>query len=296
MSVSVLSNFTPHFNANVRTRELLSKIQDFGQKMKIPARVRLALGQFHSSPSAALGSYTIKIPTWFLFKYEDIPLRFRITDIDDPRLTDQNYLNDLAGWMNERFREAGLSSVIREADYKTLQTVIKLVRDQNLYEKSKDFVLNHELSHLTNSQIRGRHLSQMKEAIPIAGIIGGILLLFFAVSIIPFVHLAVTLAVAGISVTITLVGGLIYWVKAHSTQEIIEEEKSADMDASRILQDATGGIYLFETFRHQNLATRRSDPTVKIDANGNNLRDKEHPPLTERIAYLKAWQAQHVRA
>lgn len=195
--------------------------------------------------------------------------------------------------MNERFSEAGLAPICREVDPLALQTVIKLMRDQNLYEKSKDFTLCHELSHASRHQARTMSDS-IKDAIPCVGVIGGILLLFLAVSIIPFVQITVTLVVGGIAVTIailaTLIGNKIV------TQAAIEEEKLADMDASKALQDATGGIYLFETYRHQNLAAQRSNPTLNIDANGNNLRDKNHPPLTERIAYLKAWQSQHVRA
>jgi len=296
MTINNLNCFTASFNADFRFEEIQSKIRNLEEKMKMPKSVQLELAAFNESPSANLTYNAVKIPTWFLFKYEDIPLRFRITDLDDPRLTDQNYLSCLAEWMNEKFREAGISSVIHTADYVKLQTVIKFMRDQNLYEKSKDFTLGHELSHLNHAQLGQWSLSHMKESISLAGIIGGILLLFLALSIIPFVHLAVTLTVGGTAVTMAILGMLAYLKTMISSQSVIEEEKSADIKSAEVLQDAVGGIYLFETYRHQNLTIRHRDPTRHIDENGNNLRDKNHPPLTERIAYLKAWQSQNTRA
>lgn len=296
MTINRLNNFTSSFNANMRFEEVKSKIRNLEEKMKIPKTVQLKLTSFNESPSAGIISNTIKIPIWFLFKYEDIPLRFRITDLDDPRLNDKNYLNCLAEWMNERFREAGLSSVIRKTDYGSLQTVIKLMRDRNLYEKSKDFTLGHELSHLNHVQLGQWYLNHEKKSISTVGVIGGILLLFLAVSISPFVHLAVTLTAGGIAITISTLGILTHLKTMGSSRSVIEEEKIADMESAEVLQDATGGIYLFETYRHQNLAIRLSGlpQMLNIDKNGNNLRDKSHPPITERIAYLRAWQAQHV--
>ncbi len=290
------------FNADVRFNEIRSKVQLFEGKMGVGKSVKLALGEFNAAPCAELQNNTIRLPTWFLFKYDDIPHRFHVANLDDPRLADQNFLNELARWMNEKFQEAGLSSVVRRADHGILQTVIKKMREQELYEKCKDFTLCHELAHLNHAQVEQRtfYLNSIQESISVAGIIGGILLLFLAVAIIPIVHLTVTLAVGGIAVTVSILAILSWLNKAKPalTSSAIEEEKHADMDALEVLQDATGGIYLFETYRQQNLAVRRGHPTQAhdIDENGNNLRDKNHPPLTERIGYLRQWQSGHLRA
>jgi hypothetical protein len=290
-----ISNFTKE----IRFNEIKSKIKLFEAKMGVEKNVNLALGEFDTTPCAMLQNNMIKLPTWFLFKYEDIPARFRVVNLDDPRIADNNFLNELAGWMNARFQEAGISSVIRPADHGILQTVIKKMRDQNLYEKCKDFTLCHELSHLNHSQIQQRtyYLNGIQEIISVSGVIGGILLLFLAVAIIPFVELTVTLVVSGIATTVSILAILAWLNKAEPTSSpsAIEEEKHADLDAIEALQDASGGIYLFETHRQQNQAIRRSHPTkiLYIDEHGNNLKDKNHPPLTERIAYLRQWQSQH---
>jgi hypothetical protein len=289
------------FSTETRFNEIKSKIKLFEGKMGVEKSVELALGEFNTSPCAVLQNNTIKLPTWFLFKYDDIPVRFRVVNLDDPRIADNNFLNELAGWMNARFQEAGISSVIRPADHGILQTVIKKMRDQNLYEKCKDFTLCHELSHLNHSQIQQRtyYLNGVQEIISVSGVIGSILLLFLAVAIIPFVELTVTLVVGGIATTVSILAILAWLNRAKPSSlpsfSAIEEEKHADLDAIKTMQDASGGIYLFETYRQQNQAVRRSDPTQMhyIDEHGNNLKDKNHPPLTERIAYLRQWQAQH---
>jgi hypothetical protein len=301
MTINRLNNSTPisAFNADARLDEIKSKIRILESKMGMAKSVGLILGQFNETPCAQLKNNAISLPTWFLFKYEDIPLRFRMTDLNDPRLGDQNFLNELADWMNAKFYEAGVMSVIRPADYGILQAVIKFMRDRDLYEKSKDFTVSHELAHLNHAQVEQQtlYLHNVPEAISVAGILGGILLLFLTVSIIPFVHLAVTLTVGGIAATISTLG-ILAWLNKNKLLTSLsskEEEKIADMDAAKALQNAEGGIYLFETYCQQNLAVRRNNPTLRtfIDENGNNLRDKNHPPLTERIAYLRQWQSQH---
>lgn len=284
------------FNLDVRINDLNSKMKVFEEKMGVEKSVKLALDEFNTTPVAILEKNTIQLPTWFLFKYEDIPPRFRIADLEDARLTDQNFLNELTEWMNAIFRGAGLSSVIRRTDHGVLQTVIKLMRDRDLYERSKDFTLCHELAHLNHVQAEQKifYLNGIQDSISISGVIGGILLLFLSVAIIPFVHLAVTLAVGGIAAVVSIYGVIAWLNKAKSAlspSSAIEEEKYADMDAVKTLQDASGGIYLFETYRHQNLAIRRSDPTQFpfFDERGNSLRATRHPPLTDRISYLRGW-------
>jgi hypothetical protein len=303
MRISHLNNrvFFSSFNLDVRLEEIRSRVRNLKGKMKVEQRVQLALGKFNETPCAFTIAKKIQLPPWFLFKYEDIPMRFRVTSFDDPRLVDQNFLNDLAAWMNEKFHEAGLSSVVRQpADHGILQKVIALMRDRDLYDKSKDFTLAHELAHLNHAQVAERSLSHnIQESVSVAGIIGGIFLLFLAVSITPFVHLAVTLTVAGIAMTVSIVAILAWLNKTNSPASVsdVVEEKNADMDAIEALQDASGAIHYFETYRQFNLAVRQSSPATQqdIDANGNNLLDKAHPPLTERIAYIRQWQSQHLQ-
>ena len=117
---------------------------------------------------------------WFLFKYNDIPYHFRITDENDPRLFDQNFLNEFASWMNDKIREANLSSICRPVDLGILQIVIRLLRDPTFYEKCRDFSLAHELSHIAHYQKEKRIKleDESKKSIFEGGMVIGFFLLF----------------------------------------------------------------------------------------------------------------------
>lgn len=268
--------------------------------MGIHKRVEVSLCPFAESPHAQLKENVIQLPSWFLLRYDDIPQRFRIDDIDDPRIRDQDFLNDLARWINGKFREAGICHVVRFADYGIFQTVILLLRDRDLFEKSKDFILAHELAHLNHSQVEeGKFYSEnMQRSVSAGGLIGGILLLILALSLIPYVPIAVSLVAGGIGVALCSLPLLRGRSEPARSVCSVAEEKLADMDAVEALQDARGGIYRFETFRLHYLGVRESNPSARnrVDALGNNLEDRDHPPLTERIAYLRQWQASHQRA
>ena len=75
----------------------------------------------------------------------------------------------------------------------------------------------------------------------------------------------------------------------------MEEEKKADLDAVEMLQDASGGIHYFDTIAKHNILVRQQNlaSTQSFDAQGNNLNDINHPPLTERVDYLRRWQIEH---
>ncbi len=295
--LSTSNSLCPPFHATFRTNELLSRIREIENRLGLAHSAKFELSPFHETPCAVVIRNAIRLPTWFLFRYEDIPHRFRISDMEDPRLADNRFLSELAEWMNTQFREAGLSSTVRPADHGILQLVIKFMRDRNLYEKSIDFTISHELAHLNHAHadLKTLNLHSMNEATSAAGIIGGILIFVLAVVTMPFVPLTVTLIVGGVAILVSV--GSIYVfnrIKSPFARTSLEEEKLADLHAAQVLQDARGGIYLFETYRNQNQGIRRSDPSKRatIDANGNNLSDKRHPPLTERIAYLEEWQSQ----
>jgi hypothetical protein len=276
---------------NIRFEEIKSKIQSLEGQMGVKKRVHLGFCEFNESPCAIFPTNIVKIPAWFLFKYDDIPQRFQIATMDDPRLTDPRFLNEFSDWMNEKLFEAGLSSVVRPIHHGVLQIVIKLMHDPDLYEKSKDFVLGHELAHLDHDQ------TQLQASLSLLGITGGIFLFSLALAIIPFVQLTISVTVIAVAVIVSISSVLGWMNKGGLPVSLpsVEEEKKCDLDSVKALQDANGGIYWFETYRRHNLAFRRqnSASAQDIDAWGNDLNDKKHPPWTERIAYLREWQSQH---
>lgn len=284
-------NSRVHFNYQSRFEEFQNKLRDYEKKMNLLNPVDLSIVDFRKSAHAKLSSRSIHLPSWFLFKYEDIPARFLINDMNDPRLVNPVFLNEFAGWINGKISEMGLTSFCRPADHGALQRVIKLLRDPILYEKGKDFVIGHELAHLAHSQ--EGFLAKAYETMSIGGIMVGIFTLILAVSITPVVHLTITVGVAGIAIAITG-GSALAWFNQAKPANLseIEEEKKADLDSVRMLNDAEGGIYYFQSSIAHHLALRRSQPAMRrdIDERGNNLNDKDHPPLTDRVAYLTQWQ------
>jgi hypothetical protein len=134
-------------------------------------------------------------------------------------------------------------------------------------------------------------------AVAFGGVMAGAFLVVLAISIIPIVHLSVTVATAGFAIAIFTAGAVFACSSFYSVPSVsdIEEEKRADLKAAEILGDAEGGIYYFSTSLMRNLILRRQ-PSVTdqtIDENGNNLSDKRHPKLTDRLEYLRKWQAEH---
>jgi hypothetical protein len=238
----------------------------------------------------------IKVPSWFLFKYNDIPQNFRITNVNDPRLTDSSFLKAFAAFLNSKISESGLSCICHRADDTTLAKVIRLLRDPVLYEKSKDFILGHELAHsFVNQCIKVNLSRRLKEIFSIGGIGYGIFLLFLALALIPLVATTVTVCIATCAVTITVIS-IGIWIKRSNEKTVphpnlspIQEEKFADLLAAQILGDAEGGIYYFKTTMIHHLAIRCLHKK-KFDALGNHLKDTKHPKLSERVEYLQKWQ------
>lgn len=271
----------------------------FGSNIKGAQPVNLVITDFRKSASAIGNGNVINLPSWFLFKYEDIPTQFCLHGTSDPRLANQNFLSEFATWMNGKITEFGLTSICRPADFGVLQNVILMLRDPELYAKAKDFIMGHEIAHL--SHFRREQLDYyrrfIQEVISLGGITAGICMLFAVVSIIPVVQLTVTVGVSGVAIGMIGASVLNLLNKSKDFQPSlsqIEEEKKADLDSVRMLRDVDGGVYYFQTSMLRNVKVRNSMPSTRssIDERGNNLNDKDHPLHSDRVDYLKRWKTE----
>ena len=289
LPVTQRTNFTPPFNGQQRVKELEDKVADFKRRMSITTKTDLAFLGFEDNARANFGKRMIELPTWYLFKHEDIPSRFLIQDINDPRLVDERFLEEFSNWINDKLTEGGLSSIRRSSTPSDIQRLILLLRDRDLFEKTKDFTIGHELGHIAYSKEKYLWVGVMT-----AGIIGLTLSLLLA----PIIALAMSsvLAVAGSAFAITGIAAGIFSAGLYCLPKLsgLEQEKKADLDSVKMLKDATGGIYNFETHMMFNRRIRLQDSQneSKYDEKGNNLRDKKHPLLSDRVAYLQHWQFQ----
>lgn len=278
LAVTEKTNFNPTFNGPQRVKELEDKVADFKRRMSITTKTDLGFLGFEDNGSANYGKRMIKLPTWYLLKYEEIPSRFLIHDINDPRLLDERFLEGFSDWINDKLTEGGLSSICRSSKPSDIQRLILLLRDRDLFEKTKDFSIGHELGHIAYSK---------EKFLWLGAVTVGIVALVLSLLLIPILGLAIGLVGAGIALAITSVG--VYRLPKLSDNE---QEKKADLDAVKMLKDATGGIYNFETHMMFNRRIRLQDSQneSKYDQKGNNLRDKRHPPLSDRVDYLQQWQ------
>lgn len=286
------------FNYHKRFKEISQKLDLFADELGIRDKISLAIGQFNSRPTALLAENSVQVPFWFLFRYQDVPAQFRLTNINDPRITDDRFLSQLAAWMNQKIVGAGLGAICRPADKEVLQTVLKLLRDPNKYEECKNFVLGHEMAHHAFKQeLNEAFLAQDQcDIFGLGGLVLLIVMYVVAVSIIPLVNVSLTFSLIGITVMITSA----VFLHAHLRPTIpaiadrLENEKQADLSAARALQNAEGGIYYFESHRLHNLALCNGfvERSIHYDILGNAIYDKDHPPLTTRIDYLRAYQSE----
>lgn len=287
------NSISPVFNIDERMDELRQKIHKFGTRLGISQRILEECTLSFDSFSLDCGMNSLRniilVPPWFLFHYEDIPAQFRVTDLLDPRVSDHQFLNDLADWMNEKISAAGLTSLCRQVDFWVLQKVIVQLSDSNLSELSKDFGIAHEMAHLA-------HWREIQDPY-IWGISISIIFLALTLVLLPFAQITLTLAGIGIAMGVSSASTLInlFHIYGPTSLSGIEKEKKADLDGARAMNDASGAIFYFSIALIHNIATRISHPSLSdiIDANGNDLRDTSHPPFSERIAYLRAWQSEN---
>jgi len=170
------------------------------------------------------------------------------------------------------------------------------LRNPNLYEKMKYFLIGHELNHaLDENRSIFLALEDQKNINAVAiAIIVGVAVLVLSLGLIPFVTLPVILGLASFGVVLLATSCISI---RYGFGKCIEIEKKCDMGAVNALKDASGGIYYFENSCLKNLHRREKDPSLSndVDEKGNYLCDFSHPHLTTRIEYLQKWQSEQAK-
>jgi hypothetical protein len=281
---------------NRRFEIIKLQIDSFKAEMNIDRKIQAALEDTFNSWSTNEGliNHTIIMPPADLFQYDDIPLKFRITDFDDPRLINLDFLNELAEWMNTQFKEAGLSSVVPvgKDDYRRLQGFLLLRRDPDLYEKHINFIICHELAHLQQAKEGRDFWTFVKGGDFFKFFIFLTLIVCIAATIIIFLNLVGVAVILGVIAGLLFIQSGIYFFHLNFLEAAQLQEKDADLIAVQVLNDVEGGVYYFETIRNINMKRRERDPDFNeiYDENGNYLKDKIHPLHSTRITYLRDWQ------
>lgn len=277
MSSLTITSINSSFNFVERVKEIKEKVSDFKKKNSFADRTNLSLIGYKTA-HADCKTKTIALPSWVLLKHEDIPSRFLIDDVNDPRLFNERFLDEFADWINEKLKDSDLFMGRPDSSTGLLQKLILLLRDPDLFEKSKDFILGHELGHMLYNNERKLFLGVITV---------GIIALCLSLLAIPFVNLAIGLIGATIAIVIVAAG-----FSRLPSLPPIEQEKQADRESFAMLGDVRGGIYYFETELMVNRRLHSLEESSKFDEKGNHRHYTTHPRLTDRVAYLHAWQEQ----
>lgn len=266
-----------------RYSDLHARVNQLAKRMQVQHLddLPVKIVEFRTTPYTKNSS--IYLSPLFLFRVEDIPLQFHVADLNDPRLSNRQFLREFQTWVNNSLRNAGIKSLCRDSDVTALQQALMLMRDPEGFERIKEFAISHELGHIFIKEQSNSHTSKaflLLVVLALVMIAGGAL--FVAIgpfALIPLIPLSI-----GIS-------GCVGYFGMKSMSGGIEEEIRADRMAFELLQDARGGIDYFIVARTQNLMNRAVNHH-RIDQLGNYRNSKTHPPLTERIAYLQQWQSE----
>lgn len=283
--IGVSSTRSSTFSCLSRFHELEQKVGDFQKRLGILDPVLLKISSFHKSPRALSNRQIIKVPSWFLFHYDDIPEQFRIVDCKDPRLLDEAFLHKVAAWMNGKMAQSGFRHSCQSENIGALQNALIHMGDRTLYEKGKDFILGHELTHILQGEMQQNAFRSQ--------ILRGLLVFLANCALIPFFGAVFSTGIAVFTALTCSAGAIYYFYRSWDPIpfDAIASEKDADLRSVQILGDATGAIHYFQTSLMKNLLLCIHNPELRgeFDEKGNNLADKGHPPLTERIAYLKEY-------
>lgn len=91
------------------------------------------------------GNHTY-FPVSFLLEKKDLPERFYIENLNDPKLSDTNFLKDFHNWVLKYFY-INIKNAENKFDPKASKTLLILLNDFEKYDLAKQFVICHELAH-----------------------------------------------------------------------------------------------------------------------------------------------------
>lgn len=237
------SNISRRTLFQIRNNELCQKVKNFKNKLGMEKQPGLEIKGLETTPQAKIvtnitsqdkldtrdswvTSSSIILPSWFLLKFGDLPPYLHITNISD--LNDENFLNEMNRWIHEKMKQLGLPEIDKQMDTRILTTLILLLQEPR-FEQAKDFILAHEIAHISHASPDKLIRKQIIDAL--------------------------------------------YETKADGTFAF----KAPHLNLANPIQ----AVKELKTWVENvlNLTT--------IDQNGDHLFNDTHPPVSDRIAYLK---------
>ena len=181
-----------------------------------------------------------------LIDLQKIPSQFHITDIEDPRLNDDEFLAEFVSWLSSYLKMDGLSlQNLSSAEKKEIICLLRLTRNPQMFEKAIEAGIYHELAHIFFKHPLNQPYELTYQAtLKLLGSIflTGMMLTYFARKNYSFLRRAL--------ITLLGTGGAALasaclTIRAWNISQ--KQEFEADEKACNAFQDTSGSIYYFDT-------------------------------------------------
>ncbi len=246
---------------------------------------------FPSAKKTPDGESTIHLSYLFGIQSKDIPNQYKITGIDDPRLESDAFLQEVADYTKKL---CGYKKTTLTAEDKTALIRFLLdIRDPELSQKGKEFILRHEMAHILHEHTHGSGnlMGKITDWIVskkfLAICVGIVALALISALVLSVPHLFVIAGAIGLFLLALTIPPALKIIHSRNC------EMEADLTAAQLGPNSIpGGIYYMENGQKYGKYARNKIPALKwhYDSEGNHrLRKLTHPSFTDRIAYLKSY-------
>lgn len=206
--------------------------------------------------AAAAGHSTIIISIEQLIKPEDLPSALHLRKLETGEITEAEWLVSFKKWKRQNFsneNNSHLPTSQAAVDYEIAcsKAFLQQLKDNENEEKKFDAIICHELAHC-----KYRHTAKRAWA--------------------TFAWKLLTPLTLGISSI---------FEKKIMNKLCRKQEKEADLFSAKKMNNAQGLNLFFNSYLGIGKSLHQKYPE-QYDRYGNNLKDKKHPFITERIAYL----------
>lgn len=199
----------------------------------------------HATSNPTYGWVTLPILSFI--SPEELPPHLRVKSVDDPKLEDDGYFEQLSDWLTTTFSLP--KRAVTWEDKQAFKLYVRFMQNPEMAKKGFDFTVHHELAHILHS-----HAEQ--------GVSFLAKLVFFCFALLTG---GAVLGSAGMSfsvATISLALALTVYKVCNFVAGCLQSRKKeweADTTAVQTTKDLQGPTYLFEQMRSQ-MAASRNDP------------------------------------
>lgn len=256
-SSKLMKNLTPIAAQRLQERE--KKIQEIAEKVGIskPKKIKLFLLKC-GSPAAATGDSTLIISPEYLVKPEDLPPELKLERLDKNQISEEEWVVKFNKWLRTSFCPQEIkpykSKVAVDADIASTKAWLGQFRNQTTYEKNIEGVVGHELGHCYYN-----HTTKLA-----------------------FANFGLSL------LSISTLGFALIFKEHLMTSLKNKYEKQADLFSAEKF-GPEGLINFFSALQEAGKSLLTKYPGI-CDVNGDNPKDRDHPPLSARISYLQKQQ------